>query len=132
MTDKEFKRLTRAQLIEIIYKLQIQADELNERNKELENALADKRLRMDKVGDLAEAALEINDCFRNAQNAAEQYLKEIKTMRDETEAQRDRILFEARVKADRIVAEAQKTYEDRKNAIEMILKEYKRSHSNNG
>ena len=30
MTDKEFKRLSRAQLIEIIYQLQLQIDKLNE------------------------------------------------------------------------------------------------------
>ena len=30
MTDKEFKRLSRAQLIDIIYQLQLQIDELNE------------------------------------------------------------------------------------------------------
>ena len=32
MTDKEFKRLSRPQLIEIIYQLQIQIDKLVEQN----------------------------------------------------------------------------------------------------
>ena len=36
MTDKEFKRLNRAELIEIIYQLQLQLDELNEQKKALE------------------------------------------------------------------------------------------------
>ena len=48
MTDKEFKRLSRAQLIEIIYQLQLQIDELTERNKSLEKELTDKRLRIDR------------------------------------------------------------------------------------
>ena len=132
MTDKEFKRLTRAQLIEIIYKLQIQADELNERNQELENALADKRLRMDKVGDLAEAALEINDCFRNAQNAAEQYLDEIKTIREETEAERRRILAAAQAEAEAIIAGAKSKQGNYDSVIEAILQEFGQSHSDNG
>ena len=38
MTDKEFKRLGRAQLIEIIYQLQLQLDELTEQNQALKNA----------------------------------------------------------------------------------------------
>ena len=80
MTDKEFKRLSRAQLIEIIYQLQLQVEELTEQKQALEAALADKRLRINNAGDLARAALEINECFVSAQNAAEQYLNEIKEM----------------------------------------------------
>ena len=80
MTDKEFKRLSRSQLIDIIYQFQLQVDKLTEQNKELEKALADKRLRMEKAGNLAQAALVINNCFESAQNAADQYLFEIQQM----------------------------------------------------
>ena len=72
MTDKEFKRLSRAQLIEIIYQLQLELDKVNAEKQELANELADKRIRLQSVGNIAEAALEINNCFRSAQNAAEQ------------------------------------------------------------
>ena len=41
MTDKEFKRLSRAQLIEIIYQLQLQIDKLSEQTQELESELKD-------------------------------------------------------------------------------------------
>ena len=58
MTDKEFKRLSRAQMIEIIYQLQLQIDRVNEEKQELERELADKRLRMQSAGNIAEAALE--------------------------------------------------------------------------
>lgn len=132
MTDKEFKRLSRAQLIEIIYQLQLQLDGLTERNQALEDALADKRLRISNAGNLAEAALEINDCFRSAQNAAEQYLNEIKLMREETEAERQRILAQARAEAEEIIAGAKKTQGDYDTAIEAILKEYGQDHSGNG
>ena len=107
MTDKEFKRLSRPQLIEIIYQLQIQIDKLVEQNQSLERDLEDKRLRINNAGNLAEAVLEMNDCFRNAQNAAEQYLNEIKIMREETEAERERILAAARAEAEKIIAAAQ-------------------------
>ena len=106
MTDKEFKRLGRAQLIEIIYQLQLQVDQLNEQIHSLEQALEDKRLRIGNAGNLAEAALVINDCFRNAQNAAEQYLGEIKAMREEAEAEREQILANARWEAMAILAAA--------------------------
>ena len=37
------------------------------------------------AGNIADAALEINNCFSSAQNAAEQYLNEIKAIREETD-----------------------------------------------
>ena len=132
MTDKEFKRLNRAQLIDIIYQLQLQLDKVNEEKRELEGELADKRLRLSAAGNIAEAALEINNCFRSAQNAAEQYLNEIKAIREETEAERQRILAKARAEAEAIVASAKQTQGDYDSAIEAILQEFKQSHSDSG
>ena len=132
MTDKEFKRLNRAQLIEIIYQLQLQTESLSEQNRELEKALADKRLRINNTGNLAEAALEINNCFQSAQNAAEQYLSEIKAMREETEAARQWIIAEAQAEASRIIANAKKVRGDSDSTVEAVEKEYNRSHSDNG
>lgn len=132
MTDKEFKQLSRAQLIEIIYQLQLQIDGLTERNQALEDALADKRLRIRNAGNLAEAALQINDCFRSAQDAAEQYLNEIKAMREEAEAERQQILAAAQAEAERIVAGAQRKQGDYNSAVEAILKEYQQNHRKNG
>ena len=131
MTDKEFKRLSRPQLIDIIYQFQLQVEQLTEQNKKLEQKLADKRLRLRNAGNIADAALEINNCFRNAQNAAEQYLNEIKAIRKETEAERQRILAQAQAEAAALIANAKKTYDDDDSVIEMILKEYEQSHSNN-
>ena len=132
MTDKEFKRLSRAQLIDIIYQFQLQIDTLTEKNQDLEQELADKRLRLSNAGNIADAVLEINNCFRSAQNAAEQYLNEIIAIREETEAERQRILAEARAEAAAIIAGAKKTQGDYDSAIEAILKEYRQSRSDNG
>ena len=132
MTDKEFKRLSRAQLIEIIYQLQLQIDKLNEEKQALENELEDKRLRLQSAGNIAEAALEINDCFRSAQNAAEQYLNEIKAIREETEAERQRILAQAQAEAEAIIASAKQTHGDYDSVIEAIMKEFGQNHSENG
>ena len=112
MTDKEFKRLSRSQLIDIIYQFQLQVDKLTEQHQELERELADKRLRLSNAGNIADAALEMNDCFRSAQNAAEQYLNEIKAIREETKAERQRILAQAQAEAATIIANAKKTQGD--------------------
>lgn len=132
MTDKEFKRLSRTQLIDIIYQLQLQIDKLTEENQSLEKALEDKRLRISNVGNLAEAAIEMNDCLRSAQNAADQYLNEIKLIREEAEAERKRILAKARAEAATIVLDAKKRRNNRDSAMERILKEIRQNHSDNG
>ena len=132
MTDKEFKRLSRAQLIDIIYKLQLELDKVNEEKQELESKLADKRLRLQSAGNIAEAALEINDCFRSTQNAAEQYLNEIKAIREETEAERQEILKQARVEASAIISEAAEIRSNYNSAVENILKEIRKDRSDDG
>lgn len=132
MTDKEFKRLSRSQLIEVIYQLQLQLDKANEEKQVLESELADKRLRLHEAGNIANAALEMNNCFRSAQNAAEQYLNEIKAIREETEAERQRILAQAQAEADAIVAAAKEAQNDCDSAIEAILKEFGQNPSDDG
>ena len=108
MTDREFKRLSRAQLIEIIYQLQIKIDALSEENQHLAAELTDKRLRISRAGSIADAALEMNNCLRNAQQAADQYLEGIKALQAETEAQCQKLLADAREEAQAILTAAQK------------------------
>ena len=128
MTDKEFKRLGRAQLIEIIYQLQLELDKVNEEKQALEKKLADKRLYLSNAGNIAEAALQINDCFRSAQNAAEQYLNEIKAIREETEAQRQQILAQAQTEAETMIAGAKKVQGNYDSTADTM----KQNHSDNG
>ena len=103
MTDKEFKRLSRSQLIEVIYQLQLKQDELMADNKKLAQALEDKRLRISEAGNIAQAALEIHNVMQAAQDAAAHYLNEIQLRADE---EREEILKNAREQAAAIVAQA--------------------------
>lgn len=106
MTDKEVKRLSRSQLIDIIYQLQMREEELVEENKRLNYELNSRQIRMEKVGNIAEAVLELNDVFVSAQNAAEQYLVEIQRIRASADAEREQIISKAKEDAERIVKEA--------------------------
>ena len=129
MTDKEFKRLNRAQLIEIIYQLQIKMDELSEENQRLSAELVDKRLRIGQAGNIAAAALEMNNCLRNVQRAADQYLEEIKALQADTAVQCEKILADAHAEAAAILANAQKRQGEYDFAIEAIMKEYEQDPS---
>ena len=132
MTDKEFKRLSRPQLIDIIYQFQLKQEELEAENEELRRALADKRILVNDTGNLAQAALEIHHVMQDAQSAAEHYLEEIqlrvdseyKRIMQEAKEEAAALLERARRKAAKIVTQAEKElgYDP---VVEAILEEYK-------
>ena len=109
MTDKEFKRLSRSQLIEIIYQLQLKQAELTEENEKLSKALADRRMIVSEAGNIAEAALAIHNVMQAAQDAATHYLEEMRLRGDEAYQQ---ILNKANEEAAAILAKAQKEAEE--------------------
>ena len=132
MTDKEFKRLSRAELIDIIYQFQLKQEKLTAENERLSKALADKRLRMSNVGNIAEASLEMHKVMQAAQKAAEQYLEEIRIMREETELECQRLLDEAQEEADAIIARAQRSSPSYDSTLEAILKEFGKKQKSTG
>ncbi|MEE1057695.1 MAG: DNA repair protein [Acutalibacteraceae bacterium] len=78
MTDKELRKLSRAELLEMLI---IQTKEVERLGKELEEAnhkLEDRRILLEKAGSIAEASLMLNDVFEAAQRAADQYLDNIR------------------------------------------------------
>ena len=124
MTDKEFKRLSRPQLIEIIYQLQLKQEELIRDNENLLKELDNKRLRVSKAGNIAEAALEMHNVMQSAQAAADHYLEEIRSMRDETEANCRRLLEQARKEAADIIERAKRGDLYYNSELEEIIKEF--------
>ena len=124
MTDKEFKRLNRSQLIDIIYQLQLKQEELTAENARLSKALDDKRLRVSKAGNIAEAALEIHNVMQAAQDAAAHYLEEIRRMREATEKNCQLLLEKARKEADDILAQAKNGDPSDPSQLEEIVKEF--------
>ena len=132
MTDREFKRLSRAQLIDIIYQLQLKQEELTADNEKLSEELADKRLRVSKAGNIAEAALEIHNVMQAAQAAAEHYSEEMRIRADqeyqrllkEAQEKAAEIIEKAQQEADAMVAKAKKENPDYDSAVEAILREY--------
>ena len=124
MTDREFKRLSRSQLIDIIYQLQIKQKELEDENLKLKEELADKRIRMRQAGNIAEASLAIHNVMQAAQDAASQYLEEIRIMRTETEEKCQRLLEKAQKDADDIVAQTSKRRPSSDDELEAIMKEF--------
>ena len=107
MTDHEFRRLTREDLIEIIYELQKNVQQLEAENEQLKARLSEKQLKIENAGSIAEAALALNGVFGAAQAAADQYLEQVQAANEKTQQLCDRLLADAQRKANAIVAQAQ-------------------------
>ena len=80
MTDQELRRLSRADLIDIIYTLQQQKEQAEQQLAQAQAQLQDRQLRLANAGSIAEAALSLNGVFDAAQAAADQYLQAVRTM----------------------------------------------------
>lgn len=102
MTDREFKRLKRADLIEIIYRLQENEEQYKVTISELRRQLEDKQTKIETAGSIAEAALSLSNIFDAAQDAADRYLTDIHRMHSEAA----QILENAKNEASRILAAA--------------------------
>ena len=103
MTDKQLRRLSREELIDILFELQTRNEALTAQNQALARQLEDRRLQISESGSIAEAALRINGVFAAAQAAADQYLLCAKESLDVAE----RTLANAKRSADKIVSQAQ-------------------------
>ena len=86
--DKNLKKLSRVQLLQLMVQLSEDRDALFAENTELRKQAAERppAAASMKVGSIAEAALQANGYFESAQNAADEYLREIKRMRDQVAA----------------------------------------------
>ena len=108
MTDKEFKKLNRAELVEIIYRIQQNEEQLRDENNNLRRQLASKNIKLNNAGSIAEAALALNGVFESAQKAADDYLELIHLSGDEVAEKNSAIINEANMRAAEIIRSAEK------------------------
>lgn len=102
MTNKELRKLSRAELIDILFELQTQNENLTAENRELAAQLESRQLQITEAGSIAEAALRLNGVFEAAQAAADQYVRCTK----DSLAIAERTLAAAKRQADTLVQEA--------------------------
>ena len=77
MTDKQLKRLSRRELLEMLIIQTRKVEALEAKLADTEQKLQDKLLAIEESGSLAEAVLRLNGVFEAAENAARQYLENI-------------------------------------------------------
>lgn len=77
--------MRRTELIEIIYALKQSETTLEAQKAALEAQLAERTLRLEQAGSIAEAALSLNHVFEAAQQAADDYLVSAEAAKAEAE-----------------------------------------------
>ena len=112
MTDKEFKRLKRSDLIYIIYEYQKKQEELMQENEELRQKLSERELKISTAGSLAEISAQLNGLFEAAQKTADDYISGIEdAAKAEAEKKAEAIINEAKEKAKKIISDANRENE---------------------
>ncbi len=82
MTNQDLKKLSRADLLELLLEERRENERLRAVLKKACEKLADKKVRIDNAGSIAEAALRLNGVFEAAEAAASQYLDNVKRLAD--------------------------------------------------
>ena len=110
MVNKELKKLSRRELVDIIYQMKKNEQEMQAEIADLQEALEDKRIRLSAAGSVAEAAASITEVFSAAQKTADLYLHEISCMKEETERECAKMLEEAKAAVAKTYSDAEKQY----------------------
>ena len=113
MTDKELRKLSRGELLELLLAQTREVDRLNAQVEDLQQQLENRRIKLSQTGSIAEAALQLNHVFEAAQAAADQYLASVMSpvtdtekhclqMLEDTQKQCDQLLQDTRTHAAQV------------------------------
>lgn len=118
MPGNELKNLSRRELVDIIYQQKRNEEQLQAELTALQAELQDRRIKLSKVGSIAEAAISITDVYTAAQASADLYLREIARLKEETEQQCAQRIAEAERSVQEIL-------QDGKEQCALLAKRYK-------
>ena len=105
MNKKDLRRLSRRDLLEMLLDLTKENEQLQKLNQQLQAVIEDRTITQLKAGSLAEAVLQLNDVFKAAQDAADQYLFNVQQrcqrMEADTKAKCEQMLIDAEAQVKR-------------------------------
>jgi len=125
MTDKQLKKLSRAELLEMLLMQTNEVKRLTEELEQTKKQLEDRRMIIQEAGSIAEATVGLNQLFRNAQNTAEEYLEHIRQMEAETAERCRRMEAQTQEKCDAMLADARNTARQFWTKLQYEVRDYK-------
>lgn len=105
MTEKEMKKLTRADLLEMLVEQSAELAAVKAKLTEVEEALRKKELAIEQSGSIAEAALQLNSVFEAAEASCAQYKENIRLLSERQSAACAKLEQESREKAQSMLEE---------------------------
>ena len=78
MTEKELLKLKKSELLEIMLAQSKEIDKLRAKLAKVQAQLAEREIAIKESGSIAEASLNLNKVFEEAQKAADQYVENVK------------------------------------------------------
>ncbi|MGI6264225.1 MAG: hypothetical protein ACOYJY_02015 [Acutalibacteraceae bacterium] len=106
MKEKELKRLSRLELVNLLLEETEENNRLKEQMQDMERQLQSREIAIRDAGSIAEASLQINRVFEAAQAAAQQYLENAARVSARQEIDSGRLIAEAGDRARQIEEEA--------------------------
>ena len=108
MKKKELRKLSRAELLELLLDATTGLQSCQERLAAAETALQNRQIAINKAGSIAEASLMLNGVFDAAQRACQQYSENIRAYCERQKRVCAQLESESRMKAESILAEAER------------------------
>ena len=111
MQNKDLRRMSRKDLLEILVEQQKIIEKLELKISEYEEKEERERIVVDNAGSIAEAVVSLSDIFDHAQSVADQYLCEIENLKkrsvQQAQEEYDRMIEGAQEKATAIIQNAE-------------------------
>ena len=108
MTQKELRKLSRAELLEMLIEQSEELQSVKEKLAAAEAALASREIEIDNAGSIAEASLRLNGVFEAAQAACEQYIEIIRLLNDRSQMICRQMEKESRKQADELLEQTRR------------------------
>ena len=107
MTEKELRRLSRTDLLELLLAQRRENEQLRCILDQTQAQLADRTIKIDNAGSIAEASLQLSGIFTAAQDSCQYYLDNIRLLSERQSQICQQMEQETKEKCDRMVAEAE-------------------------
>lgn len=107
MTERELRRLSRTDLLELLLAQRRENEQLRCLLDETQAQLADRTIKLNRAGSIAEASLQLNGVFEAAQASCQHYVENVKLLSERQEVICQQMERESKERCDQMVAEAE-------------------------
>lgn len=127
MTDRDLRKLSRLDLLELLIEQRMELIDVKERLQAAEEKLQSREIIINEAGSIAEAALQLNDVFTSTELACKQYLDNVQIICERQKRTSNYRLQKAREQAEQILQDARRSCNEMEEAArlrcdEMLLK----------